>query len=83
MLGRGASSPRYSEVTSGGLVDLYDVLWRGAAASECLCVGVSNSPRRDLNSRPLVYKTSALTPELRRRRGAESGVLGFPYPVTF
>ena len=24
------------------------------------------SPRRDLNSRPLVYKTSALTPELRR-----------------
>ena len=26
------------------------------------------SPRRDLNSRPLVYKTSALTPELRRRR---------------
>ena len=25
-----------------------------------------NSPRRDLNSRPLVYKTSALTPELRR-----------------
>ena len=25
------------------------------------------SPRRDLNSRPLVYKTSALTPELRRR----------------
>ena len=26
----------------------------------------SLSPRRDLNSRPLVYKTSALTPELRR-----------------
>ena len=25
------------------------------------------SPRRDLNSRPLVYKTSALTPELRRQ----------------
>ena len=25
------------------------------------------SPRRDLNSRPLVYKTSALTPELRSR----------------
>ena len=25
------------------------------------------SPRRDLNSRPLVYKTSALTTELRRR----------------
>ena len=25
-----------------------------------------NSPRRDLNSRPVVYKTSALTPELRR-----------------
>ena len=25
------------------------------------------SPRRDLNPRPLVYKTSALTPELRRR----------------
>ena len=25
-----------------------------------------NSPRRDLNSRPLVYKTNALTPELRR-----------------
>ena len=24
------------------------------------------SPRRDLNSRPLVYKTSALTPELRK-----------------
>ena len=24
------------------------------------------SPRPDLNSRPLVYKTSALTPELRR-----------------
>ena len=28
----------------------------------------NKSPRRDLNSRPLVYKTSALTPELRRRR---------------
>ncbi len=27
----------------------------------------SCSPRRDLNSRPLVYKTSALTPELRRQ----------------
>ena len=27
----------------------------------------SKSPRRDLNSRPLVYKTSALTTELRRR----------------
>ena len=26
----------------------------------------SKSPRRDLNSRPLVYKTSALTTELRR-----------------
>ena len=33
MLGRGASIPRYSEVTYGGLVDLYDVLWRAAAAS--------------------------------------------------
>lgn len=27
---------------------------------------MKKSPRRDLNSRPLVYKTSALTPELRR-----------------
>ena len=81
MLGRGASCPRYTEVTSGRLVGLYDVFWRAAAASAC--VGISNSPRRDLNSRPLVYKTSALTPELRRRRGGESGVLPFPYPVTF
>ena len=29
--------------------------------------GFPLSPRRDLNSRPLVYKTSALTPELRRQ----------------
>ena len=28
---------------------------------------INKSPRRDLNSRPLVYKTSALTTELRRR----------------
>ena len=28
---------------------------------------ICKSPRRDLNSRPLVYKTSALTTELRRR----------------
>ena len=28
---------------------------------------LGKSPRRDLNSRPLVYKTSALTTELRRR----------------
>ena len=28
---------------------------------------IIKSPRRDLNSRPLVYKTSALTTELRRR----------------
>ena len=35
----------------------------------CLLItvhAVSKSPRRDLNSRPLVYRTSALTPELRR-----------------
>ena len=39
---------------------------------QCLCIVLAeicqkDSPRRDLNSRPLVYKTSALTTELRRR----------------
>ena len=29
----------------------------------------NSSPQRDLNSRPLVYKTSALTTDLRRRVG--------------
>ena len=37
--------------------------------SRCSCCTGKweHSPRRNLNSRPLVYKTSALTPELRRR----------------
>ena len=45
---------------------------------------IRKSPRRDLNSRPLVYKTSALTPELRRRcnewssrQGTDSELLVF------
>ncbi len=34
---------------------------------------VDESPWRDLNSRPLVYKTSALTTELQRQHSFKNG----------
>ena len=46
-----------------------------------MAVPAKDSPRRDLNSRPLVYKTSALTPELRRQSVTATAVVAKPYTL--